>query len=348
MKRAKRRGIEVASLSFLDCIACGFGAITLLLMIIKIYEPTTLELRGATLETEIAMLEAEIEQLAERARADVAAMSSVRQEIDTRRASSDALRRDLASLAASLRSSTSDAAVAERIEARLARARQELSEEMARLYGQAPPRTDASVVGGIPVDSEYVIFVIDTSGSMKEGAWPIVVEKFSEALDAYPQVKGIQVLNDMGTHMLSASAGRFIQDTPGLRRELVKLMKAWNAFSNSSPVEGIEAAVNTYYDPEKSISIYVFGDDFSGGSIKSVVDAVDRINVADASGKRRVRIHAIGFPVLFELERSEASARRFAHLMRTLCERNGGTFVALPNLRTTEAPPPRRASAPSP
>ena len=48
-------------------------------------------------------------------------------------------------------------------------AQQELTEEMRRLQERnyQRPRTDAPV-GGIPVDSEYVIFVIDTSGSMSQ------------------------------------------------------------------------------------------------------------------------------------------------------------------------------------
>ena len=42
MKR-KRRSIEVFSLSFLDVISCGFGAIVLLLVIMKISEPGVIE-----------------------------------------------------------------------------------------------------------------------------------------------------------------------------------------------------------------------------------------------------------------------------------------------------------------
>ena len=43
MARKKRRNIEAFSLSFLDCICCGFGAIILLLVISKIYEPVVIE-----------------------------------------------------------------------------------------------------------------------------------------------------------------------------------------------------------------------------------------------------------------------------------------------------------------
>ncbi|TNF82052.1 MAG: VWA domain-containing protein, partial [Gammaproteobacteria bacterium] len=43
MKRKQRRGIEEFSVSFLDVICCGFGAIILLLIITKTVEPIILE-----------------------------------------------------------------------------------------------------------------------------------------------------------------------------------------------------------------------------------------------------------------------------------------------------------------
>ena len=39
----RRRDIQAFSLSFLDCICCGFGAIILLLVLSKIYEPVVVE-----------------------------------------------------------------------------------------------------------------------------------------------------------------------------------------------------------------------------------------------------------------------------------------------------------------
>ncbi len=63
------------------------------------------------------------------------------------------------------------------------------------------------------------------------------------------------------------------------------------------------------------------------------VELVDRRNRADERGERRVRIHAVAFPVLFEVTGDMLTAARFAILMRALCQRNGGTFVALPHRR---------------
>ena len=57
------------------------------------------------------------------------------------------------------------------IQNELVLARQRLTEEMQRLLADYRPDPDEYMVGGIPVDSEYIIFIIDTSGSMQQYAW---------------------------------------------------------------------------------------------------------------------------------------------------------------------------------
>ncbi len=210
-----------------------------------------------------------------------------------------------------------------------------LTEEMKRLRrNQDQIRVQNNLVGGIPVDSEYVIFVIDTSGSMHNYSWPLLLQKMNEVLDAYPKVKGIQVMNDMGNFMFEQYRGRWIPDTPARRQAILTTLRTWSAFSNSSPVEGMTKAIQTFYAPDKRISIYVFGDEFTGRSIDAVVRTVELINQADASGRRRVRIHGIGFPYVFtQPDRMQSTGVRFATLMRALCFENDGTFVGLNDFR---------------
>jgi hypothetical protein len=203
---------------------------------------------------------------------------------------------------------------------------------MQRLLKNRPREPDGSV-GGIPVDSEYIIFIIDTSGSMQRNAWGLVQKKIRETLEVYPKVKGIQVMNDMGNYLFPQYRGQWIPDTPGRRRVIINTLGGWKSFSNSSPVEGITVAINTYYDHKKNISIYVFGDEFSGNDIQAAVDEVDRINKAGRNGKHRVRIHAVGFPVMLRDSSAGNTGVRFANLMRVLCQKNGGTFVGLNTLR---------------
>src|SRR5690554_6184461 len=54
----KRRATEEFSLSFLDVICCGFGAIILLLMITKTVEPQLIEASTVNLRERIAELQA--------------------------------------------------------------------------------------------------------------------------------------------------------------------------------------------------------------------------------------------------------------------------------------------------
>ena len=46
---------------------------------------------------------------------------------------------------------------------------------MQRLLADYQKSSDDDTIAGIPVDSEYVIFIIDTSGSMRGFAWPLLL-----------------------------------------------------------------------------------------------------------------------------------------------------------------------------
>jgi hypothetical protein len=162
---------------------------------------------------------------------------------------------------------------------------------------------------------------------MANYAWPLMLRKMQEVLDAHPTVKGWQVMNDEGGYMFPSYRGRWLPDTPAQRKIVLDRLRDWFPFSNSSPVEGIVEAIRTYYASGLRISLYVLGDEFTGSSVDSVVRAVDVINREDKSGRRRVRIHAIGFPV--RPDAPQYTSVRFATLMRILCDRNGGTFVGL-------------------
>jgi hypothetical protein len=169
--------------------------------------------------------------------------------------------------------------------------------------------------------------VIDTSGSMQQ-KWGWAEQKLSQVLDVYPQVKGLQIMNDNGRYMFQQYGGSWIQDTPQVRQAIKNQMRQWAPFSDSDPSDGIAYAIETFWAPDKKISIYVLGDEFQGNSMEAVLRQIDAINVEDENGNRRVRIHAIGFPYNFT-GTPPTSSIRFAGLMRVLCERNGGTFVAL-------------------
>lgn len=329
MRRA-RQGSEI-SLAFLDVICCGFGAIILLLMITKENLPEVLEPSQEKVAAELAERQEALNEIlgitTEFERVKVETETDLEIELQ-----------NLAKIQKELEELTSQFEDLQRLTdeqqivlAELKEAKQNLTAEMIRLLGEDHVRPDQTI-GGIPVDSEYIIFVIDTSGSMQL-IWGWVREKFVQVLNIYPEVKGIQIMNDMGELLFRRDPpGSWLPDTPSTRDRIITRMNNWQVHSNSSPVEGVTEAIETYYDPKKRISIYVFGDDFTGSSVEWVVDYIDTKNVADTDGNRRVRVHAVGFPNPIYIPNGVPGREIFklSSLMRELTVRNNGTFVALP------------------
>jgi hypothetical protein len=324
MKRRRREG-EAISIAFLDIITCGFGAVILLFVILKVGEPEALEQTEQPTDNPIADLQRQLFELRGETRI-------LNRDLNAREEQLSVWEEEVARLQQQLTNKTSDqkqiaqeSSMNAIIEGQLQQAKQDLTEEMRRLLAERDqPRSD----------SEYIIFIIDTSGSMFQYSWGKMLQQFNQVLNTYPQVKGFQVMNDMGTYMFSNYRGKWIPDTPARRKATLQRLRSWNAFSNSSPVEGIVAAIRTYYSPDKKISLYVFGDEFSGNSIRHVVDTIERINRKDANGNPMVRIHAVGFPVQFAAPpHLQGTGIKFAALMRELTRRNGGTFVGLNDFR---------------
>ena len=164
--KKRRRDIEIFSLSFLDCICCAFGAIILLFVLSKFAEPMIIEDAKEDLQSVIERLE---ETLFEIRGETVVLNRELTSKIVQLSESKERLARlqgDWSKIKGEFAASKDDAEVQNIIEGKLARARQELTEEMKRLLKKKPRKVTSSV-GGIPVDSEYIVFIIDTSGSMQ-------------------------------------------------------------------------------------------------------------------------------------------------------------------------------------
>ena len=328
--RRKRGETDSFSVSFLDVAACGFGAMIILLMITKSGEPVSIEFVDVPSEGSIIELQEQLFAIRGETTIFNRDLNAKHEQLSAMKDRIARLQRDLDDAKGRFQTSSQLSTEITDEVGRLAIAQQSMTEEMQRLLedSSAP---ENNVIGGIPVDSEYIIFVIDTSGSMYGNAWNKMLGVIDDTLNVYPEVKGIQIMNDMGDYMFDSFRGKWIPDTPGRRDTIVSTLRTWNPFSNSSPVEGVTRAINTFYEPGKKISIYVIGDDFQpGGSIQNVLQTIDRINVEDKNGDRLVRIHGIGFPVIFAgRERYRQSVYRYSTLMREMTQRNGGTFVGL-------------------
>jgi hypothetical protein len=326
MKLPKRQ-VEVFSLSFLDCICCGFGAMILLLVLTEVGDPIQLERSRKDLTAQIMELEKQVNVI--RGESD-----TLNRELQGRIENLEKEKRSLAQLSGDLTdvrgqfaASRQEASVTNTIESELVAAYQTLTAEMQRLLKEKPKPREQTAIGGIPVDSEYIIFIIDTSASMLGNHWDQARDVMREILDIYPTVKGLQVMDDEGKVMMEGTRGRWLNDSQGMRDELVRKMRVWRSFSNSNPVEGIEEAIRVYWAADKRISLYVIGDEFTGDSYQKALNEVAVVNRPDSAGRRRVRIHAVGFPEGKDM--TPFTNIKFSALMRMMCEQNNGTFVGI-------------------
>lgn len=330
-----RRSPAEFSLSFLDVICCGFGAVILLLMITKTVQPQVIEEAMVDAESTIKELRDQLFEI----RGETIILNSdllVKREQISKYEDRIAILQGTLTRSRSAYQSLNNSQNTNALKKdRLASAKQALSEQQKRLLGSNAAKKN-NLIGGIPVDSEYVIFVIDTSGSMQGLAWDRMIQEVENTLQIYPEVRGIQVLSDNGRALFPSIADRWLVDTPERRKLIVQRLKGFYVTSNSSPVEGIDAAIRRFSlpDPDKKISIYVFGDEFSltGPSITQVVNSVRQMN-RGTGDNLRVRIHAVGFPTTFLYAANPESGVRFATLMRTLTNLNGGAFVGLNDVK---------------
>ena len=294
MRRPNREGDEVFGMSFLDVISCGFAAMVAILMLakqqpdsvpveslpeIKVDKTETIDFeRIASLEAQVASEESRSAELIERELALTQKLADVEQNV-----------RALTDLVGA-----------------------------AAMDATKKGTMESPYDGGIPVDATHVVFVIDSSGSMRSN-WQQVTDKVDQLLSIHPQVTAMQVLSDMGESLIPGYNRKWIPDTPAARKNFNQSLANMSAFSNSSPVEGIEQALRIYAPKAEKLAIYVLGDDFTGGDFEAALYSVDQLNVKD--GERIARIHSIGFPW--------GQGDRFSTLMREMARRNNGVFLGL-------------------
>lgn len=315
MKHRKRE-LDIFSLSFLDVISCGFGAVVMLILIAK--TDVDVSIAGAedvsSLLASLIGLENSVAEITQQIQQELATLEALSGEQQTITEAESSLENQLKALQQKNSALQQNISGLSLVESRLKQA--------ALPTPTKPTDKRSEEVGGIPVDSDYVVFVIDTSGSMKQ-IWSRVSREVVNVLNNHPEVKGFQILNDMGTSMISGYDGRWMPDTPSTRNSAIRMFENWSVISNSSPVEGVEMALRKYAKPNITTAIYVFGDDYTGPSYDPVIERLTKQNRQLSDGRRLARIHGIGFL-------SINSTDRFSILMRELTKRNDGTYIALP------------------
>lgn len=311
----RKKELEIFNLSFLDIISCGFGAVIILILVSKTSDDISVSGANETgdllktvfsLQNKIQLLVDEITQqsnknnlLSDQGNKLLDVEKELTQSVERKQQEEEILEKDQAGLAL--------------VQSTL---------KQASIKPKETKNIRDEEVGGIPVDSDYVIFIIDTSGSMKQ-IWGRVSSEIINVLNIHPKVKGFQIINDLGKSLISGYHGKWMPDTPQRRKDVIKVFHYWGDASNSSPVEGINVALKIYAKPNISTSIYVFGDDYTGSSYDPVIEQITKLNKSKLKDKRLAKIHGVGFI-------SPNTTNRFAILMRELTKRNGGTFLALP------------------
>lgn len=334
----RRRVAQTFSLSFLDCICCGFGAIILIFVLtigsrekvkVEVLLDLQRELAGqlqelSKLETKKEDLERERRQLANmvvdarKTHADVLAMiDDLERQLQREKSGMQALLVDVDDL------------------------KKQVAARQKKPEVKLLPEVEPTPVG-LPTDNNFVAVIIDTSGSMRDpnhgGLWPIVIRKVDELLDSYPQLKGLQLLDGDGRFILGRrgqGTDAWLPDSPELRDQIKRTLRRYDQDSVSNPVPGIYNALRFLYDqdnPEMKMAVYVFGDEFIEIA-DPVIRRLNDLNPADENGDRKVVINAIGFPTTIRYTFSMGNTGlKFANLMRTVCYQHGGAFIALQDL----------------
>jgi hypothetical protein len=337
----RRRQTQVFSLAFLDCICCGFGAVILIFVLSvdskeKDKLQALLEVNRSLAEqvAALAKLSASKEDL-ERSNARVATLvTDARLRNDSLHALIDELEKGLQ------REKRGQEALLVDID--------DLKKEIAARqkkpdYDMVLPDVKPAPLG-LPVGNNYIAFVIDTSGSMRDpnhgGLWPIAIRTIESVLDVYPNVEGIQLLDADGRFILGrrgAGTAGWLADTPETRDSIKRTLRRYDQDTVSNPVPGIYNAMRFLFDKDNEkmrMGIFVFGDEFnSSDSADVVIRRLDELNPADEKGNRRVTINAVGFPTTIRYQFSMGNTGlRFANLMRTVTYLHGGAFIALQDL----------------
>ena len=303
----QREAPDAFGTAFLDIISCGFGAIVLLILIFK-FEPDVSGLASVKNDDANAKIK-QLYGLVDELKAEPAIDSE-----QSAKAKAAMLKTAQAKLERAMAETAKLQQTSSELKKQLGALQKQIKKQQIAGTSEGDQSRQDDEVGGIPVDRDYVIFIVDTSGSMKE-IWHKVMREIDNILTVHPQVKGFQVINDNGNYLVSGYAGKWMKDTPSMRKRAMKLFSSWASISNSSPVEGIETALTRYSKYTKDLSIYVIGDDFTGTNFDQVILRMQQLN------KGRARIHALNFIS------PNASTDRFSTLMREICRENQGTFL---------------------
>ena len=312
----EKKTTEVFSMSFLDIMACGFGALVLILLISEFNEIEIIENKYTadlflTKQDEVVTKTNQLNDIDRELTSKIKNLISIQDELDK-------VKSNLNNRANVVQSLTE-----------LSQLKQ--SQIIVKNEDQKEP-IEQVVASGIRIDSRYLIFIIDNSGSMVEGApWSRVVKEIETIIMTFPSLEGFMIMNDTGKTIVGG--GNWVKPTKANRIDAVNKLKRVNAMTNSNPIPAIEKSINIYGRKYDDVGIFIIGDDIrESKNVDSRLLEINRINTK-SDGSKYVRINALGFLTSRRLNVQgyafEDDNNKYLTLMRELTEQNGGTLVVI-------------------
>lgn len=195
-----------------------------------------------------------------------------------------------------------------------------------------------------PQETEYLVLVIDNSGSMHHYSWSALNALVQKVLETFPKLKGFRIFNHIGEEIDINPDGKWLSNTSNQKRKALDRLRSWHSSNNSSILSGLIHTLNSLNENEENISVFLMGDEETTEDWDSIATKIDAISSIIKTQTATVKIHAIGFPVqFFRPSTLQATGVRYAAAAREVAVSSGGVFIGL-NSSTVNNPTPQKAN----
>ena len=309
----QRKVNELFSMSILDIMACGFGALVLILLISEFQESKVMEVENNAnifleAQEEKAKKIIKVESLDKLMSLNIEDLISARERLDV-------LKMELekkSSISSKLNDLASDTDF-------------QISKQRLKSLSAPMEQKEAS---GIKLDSRYLVFIIDTSGSMEP--WAKIVQEIDSLIQTFPDLEGYMVMNDNGR--IFHGGDPWLNPTKINRSASIGILRANRAKygSLSNPIDGLKKVIRVWGDKYKDLGVFIMGDDILDQTrrIETISQEVLKLNT-DSSGKTKVRVNAVGFLTSRTNPSQQQGNKNYLMLMRELTEQSGGAMVVV-------------------
>jgi uncharacterized protein YegL len=168
---------------------------------------------------------------------------------------------------------------------------------------------------GIPICAKRIVFVLDTSGSMRGGRLDAAKVELIRAIKEIPREVSFSIVAFNST--VRVWQRELVPASESMKQIAVNVVLEQEARNDTATYDALEAAFEL--EPE---AVYLLSDGApQGGKIDNPVEIVG--SVSTGNRVRRVSIHSVG------IDTQDAAVSPFARFMKALAESNWGEFRAV-------------------